>query len=339
MKALCAFLGVVLILAAAPAAQAGPFEAVVGTGSELGLYHPTGLALAKVVNGAGQDMLRLKVVTSGGSVDNINGLLAGRYTLGLAQADRALQAYTGKAEWKKTGPQRSLRAVYGLFTETVMCVARQAAGIKRCADLRGKRVALGNPGSGTRQNALDALRTCGLRPRDLAQAVDAKPQAAAELLAQGKIDAMFFTVGNPDRLLRELSQKIKVALLPFDHAGGLLSLSPQYVPAHIMALDYPRVRCPSNIVKTFGVKALVCATLDTPEEVVYEFTRLTFGRLHELKSEARHMSLLSRAQMLKTPLPLHPGARRYYVEDGWLNPGLSSSPKPKLKGVRGFYGM
>ena len=139
--------------------QAETTFVTIGSGDFTGVYFPTGLAIAKMINKKrGQYGIRATVEATPGSVFNLNAIMAGYMEFGLAQADKQYQAVNGLAEWTKRGPQRELRAVFSLHHESVVLVAAVDAGINTVADLKGKRVNLGNPGSGQHRNAIDALK-------------------------------------------------------------------------------------------------------------------------------------------------------------------------------------
>ena len=135
----------------------------IGTGGPGGNYPMTGIAIARIVN-KNQEAhgFQLQDKHSSGSVSNIDAIMAGDIEFGIAQADRQYQAFNGLAEWKEKGPQKDLRAVFSLYTESVTLVAGRDSGISTIHDLRGKRVDIDLPGSGTRQNAIDALDAAGI---------------------------------------------------------------------------------------------------------------------------------------------------------------------------------
>ena len=138
--------------------QAKTTFVTIGTGGITGVYYPTGGAIAKIVNKKRKEYgIRCTVESTGGSVFNINAILAGDLDFGVAQSDRQYQAVKGIADWEDKGPQKDLRAVFSIHAETVDLIAAVDAGINSLADLKGKRVNIGNVGSGYRQNAIDAL--------------------------------------------------------------------------------------------------------------------------------------------------------------------------------------
>ena len=135
----------------------------IGTGGITGVYYPTGGAIAKIVNNK-RDIyhIRCTVESTGGSVFNVNAVMAGDLEFGVVQSDRQYQAAKGMAEWQDKGPQTDLRAVFSIHPEAVTLMAAEDTGIKSIEDLKGKRVNIGNPGSGQRQNSIDALEAVGI---------------------------------------------------------------------------------------------------------------------------------------------------------------------------------
>ena len=137
--------------------------ATIGTGGVTGVYYPAGGAISKMVNKKYDEYnLKVTVESTGGSVFNVNAILAGDLEFGIVQSDRQAQAWEGTKDWKDKGPQKDLRAVFSLHPESVTLMAAVDAGINTIDDLRGKIVNIGNPGSGNRGNAIDALENAGI---------------------------------------------------------------------------------------------------------------------------------------------------------------------------------
>ncbi|NNL76185.1 MAG: TAXI family TRAP transporter solute-binding subunit, partial [Desulfobacterales bacterium] len=135
----------------------------IGTGGITGVYYPTGGAIARMVNAKRKEYgIRATVESTGGSVFNINAIMSGDLEFGVAQSDRQFQAVKGIANWKDAGPQKDLRAVFSIHPETVDLIAAVDSNINSLQDLKGKRVNIGNVGSGYRKNAIDALVANGL---------------------------------------------------------------------------------------------------------------------------------------------------------------------------------
>ena len=135
----------------------------IGTGGVTGVYYPTGGAISRMVNKKSKEYsIKATVEYTAGSVYNINAVLSGDLEFGVAQSDRQFQAYNGLAEWGKAGPQRDLRAVFSIHPESITLIASAASGVKNVMGLTGKRVNIGNPGSGQLQNSKDVLEAAGV---------------------------------------------------------------------------------------------------------------------------------------------------------------------------------
>ncbi|HAY38749.1 MAG TPA: C4-dicarboxylate ABC transporter substrate-binding protein, partial [Desulfobacteraceae bacterium] len=178
--------------------QAETTFVTIGTGGITGVYYPTGGAIAKMVNNKRKEYgIRATVESTGGSVFNVNAVMAADLEFGIVQSDRQYQAWHGEAEWKDKGKQEDLRAVFTIHPEAITLVAADDAGINSIQDLKGKRVNIGNVGSGYRQNAIDALEANGLNFEKDFNAESLKAAEAPGLIQDGRLDAAFYTVGHP----------------------------------------------------------------------------------------------------------------------------------------------
>ncbi len=290
----------------------------IGTGAVTGVYYPMGGAISKLLN-KNRSIYGLKVTAeaTGGSVFNINALTAGDLDFGLAQSDKAAQALKGTEEWRDKGPQQDLRAVFGLISETVCLIARADSSIKSCGDLRGRIVAIGNPGSGTRQNSIDALSTCGLSIADLAQAESLKPSEAASLIQDGRIDAFFFTVGHPNGTIKEaIAGKTKVRFVPIRDVDDLLRRNAFYSKAVIPIKLYGGVDNTEDV-PTFGVRSCLLTSAKVPESVVYAVTKEVLDHFDAFRTLHPALEDLRKEDMVRDlPAPVHPGALKYFKETG-----------------------
>jgi len=290
----------------------------IGTGGVTGVYYPVGGAIAKLMNKKKRVYgLKVTAEATGGSVFNINALGQGDMDFALAQSDRVTQAWKGIGDWKKKGPQKELRGICTLQSETVCLIASVNSGIKYCSDLKGKIVAVGNPGSGTRDNSLDALSTCGLTFDDLAKAESIKAAEAAGLLQDGRLDAYFYTVGHPNGSIQAAaSGGTQVRFIPFTNVGDLLKKNPFYSKAVIPIHFYDGAENNEDV-PTFGVKACLVSTDEVPDAVVYAVTKELFENLDTFRKLHPALESLDKESMLKgVPIPVHPGALRYYKEAG-----------------------
>ncbi|KMY68137.1 hypothetical protein AAU61_08170 [Desulfocarbo indianensis] len=294
------------------AAGAGPYT--LATGGEQGCYHAVGSSIARLAKE--KRALDLQVKPSHGSVENIQAVLAGKADFGLAQSDRVLQARQGKAEWQDKGPQGNLRAVAGLYNESLVLIASAGSGVKECRDLRGKKIAVGKPGSGMRQNAVDALESCNLTLKDLALAAPINAEEALRELQAGKLDAFFYTAGHPNRIVKQaVKGKVKVRLIGFPDVCRDRSFC--YVKSWISLDLYPGLLNKGYELQTCGVKAVLVASAKTPDKVVYKLMELLGQNLDQVKAMHPSLRRLELHDMVDDlHAPLHPGAERYFQEKG-----------------------
>jgi len=290
----------------------------IGTGGITGVYYPTGGAIARIVNKQRKKYnIRCTVESTGGSVFNVNAIMAGDLEFGVVQSDRQYQAVKGKAEWKDRGPQKKIRAVFSIHPESVSLIAANDSNINTIFDLKGKRVNIGNPGSGQRQNSIDALENAGIKyERDL-NAEQVKAAEAPGLLQDGRIDAFFYTVGHPSGAIKEATAGArKTHFVPIEGVDGLLEKYSYYAKSIIPIKMYPGASNKTDV-NTFGVKATLVTSVDVSEEIVYAVTREVFENFEIFKKLHPAYETLTRESMLEgLSAQIHPGAMKYYKEVG-----------------------
>lgn len=303
---------------AAGLAQAKTQFVTIGTGGITGVYYPTGGAIAKMVNKKKKEYgIRATVESTGGSVFNINAVMNGDLEFGIAQSDRQFQAMEGTAEWQDKGPQKNLRSVFSIHPESVTLAAAVDSGAVDIKDLKGKRVNIGNPGSGQRQNAIDALTAVGLDPEKDLTAEGVKASEAPGLLQDGRLDAFFYTVGHPSGAFKEATSGArKVRFVSITGIDALLAKYPYYAKSIIPISNYPGAQNDKDV-PTFGVKATLVTSAKVPDEVVYAITKEVFDNFEEFKKLHPAYAILTKESMLEgLSAPLHPGALKYYKEVG-----------------------
>ena len=301
-----------------PATKAETTFITIGTGGITGVYYPTGGAIAKIVNKKRDEYgIRCTVESTGGSVFNVNAILSGDLDFGIVQSDRQYQAINGLAEWKDKGPQKDLRAVFSIHPESVTLVAAVDAGIKTIRDLKGKKVNIGNPGSGQRQNSIDALTAVGIDYTKDLQAEGIKASESAGLLQDGRIDAFFYTVGHPSGSIKEATAGTrKVRFVPITGLDKLLEQYPYYAKSFVPYKLYPGAANDSDV-ETFGVKATFVTSAKVPDDVVYAITKEVFENFESFKKLHPAYAVLTKKGMLEgLSAPIHPGAMKYYKEVG-----------------------
>jgi TRAP transporter TAXI family solute receptor len=300
-------------------AAAGTRYVTIGTGGVTGVYYPTGGAISRLVNAKRKQYnLRATVESTSGSVYNIDAVMAGDLEFGVVQSDCQFQAFKGLADWQGR-PQTKLRAVFSIHPETVTLVAAVDAGINRVADLKGKRVNIGTPGSGQRGNALDLLEASGLNVETDITAESISAAESAGVLQDGRIDAFFYTVGHPNGSVKEaVTGSRKVNFVPIDKAtvDKLVAKFPYYAPAVIPISLYPGIANRKDV-SSFGVKATLVTSADVPDDVVYAITKEVFENFDAFKKfHPAYHSLTKESMLQGLSAPIHPGAMKYYKEAG-----------------------
>ena len=306
-------------LAASPLATASNFITI-GTGGVTGVYYPTGGAICRLVNkGRKEHGVRCSVESTGGSVYNINTIRAGDLDMGVAQSDWQYHAYKGTSKFKDQGAFKELRAVFSVHPEPFTVVARADAGIKTFTDLVGKRVNIGNPGSGQRGTMEVLMAAMGWDKSTFALASELKSSEQSSALCDNKIDAMVFTVGHPSGSIKEATTTCDTVLV--NVAGSVVDKLVRdndfYRKAIIPGGMY---RGNDKDTHTFGVGATFVSSTRTPADTVYHVVKSVFENFDDFKKLHPAFNNLDKKEMIKDGLsaPLHDGARKYYKEAGLL---------------------
>ena len=203
-----------LVLGTVPVASAQTFITI-GTGGVTGVYYPTGGAICRLVNKDRKTHgIRCSVESTGGSVYNLNTIRAGELDMGVAQSDWQFHAYNGTSKFADKGANKDLRAVFSVHPEPFTVVARADAGIKSFADLKGKRVNVGNPGSGQRGTMEVVMEAMGWAMSDFKLASELKSAEQSKALCDNKVDAIVFTVGHPSGSIKEATTACDTVLVP-----------------------------------------------------------------------------------------------------------------------------
>jgi uncharacterized protein len=297
--------------------QAKTTFVTIGTGGITGVYYPTGGAIAKMVNAKRKVYgIRATVESTGGSVFNVNAVMSGDLEFGVVQSDRQYQAIKGMAEWEGN-PQKDLRAVFSIHPESVTLLATVDSGIMDIKDLKGKRVNIGNPGSGQRQNSIDALEANGLDWEKDIQAEQVKAAEAPGLLQDGRLDAFFYTVGHPSGAFKEATAgATKVRFVSISNADKLVAKYPYYAKSFVPVDQYPGAQNDKDV-PTFGVKATFVTSAKVPADVVYAITKEVFDNFDKFKKLHPAYAVLTKEGMLEgLSAPIHEGAMKYYKEAG-----------------------
>lgn len=314
-----AFLSVAAAALIAPAAIAEEFVTI-GTGGVTGVYYPTGGAICRLVNKGRRDHgVRCSVESTGGSVYNINTIREGELEFGVAQSDWQHHAYNGTSKFEEAGAFEGLRAVFSVHPEPFTVVARADSGIKTFADLKGKRVNIGNPGSGQRGTMEVLMDALGWTTDDFALATELKASEQSAALCDNQIDAMVYTVGHPSGSIQEATTACDSVLVEVsgEAVSQLVADNAFYRTATIPGGMY---RGNDADVATFGVGATFVSSDAVSEDAVYAVVKSVFDNLDDFKSLHPAFANLKAEEMIKDGLsaPLHAGAAKYYREQGWM---------------------
>ncbi|MBU2994780.1 TAXI family TRAP transporter solute-binding subunit [Octadecabacter sp. B2R22] len=303
----------------APTVMAEEFITI-GTGGVTGVYYPTGGAICRLVNQGRRDHgVRCSVESTGGSVYNINTIREGELEFGVAQSDWQYHAYNGTSRFEESGPFENLRAVFSVHPEPFTVVARADSGITSFEDLQGKRVNIGNPGSGQRGTMEVLMEALGWTTDDFALATELKASEQSAALCDNQIDAMVYTVGHPSGSISEATTACDSVLVEVsgDVVAQLIEDNSFYRSATIPGGMY---RGNDDDVMTFGVGATFVSSADVSEDVVYTLVKSVFDNIDDFRGLHPAFANLDPADMASAGLsaPLHDGAARYYQEAGLI---------------------
>jgi len=293
---------------------------IVGTGGVTGVYYPTGGAICRMINRLRSEHgIRCGVESTLGSVYNLEKVRERDLDLGVVQSDWQFHAYNGSSEFESDGPDKDLRSVFSIYSEPFTIVARKDSGIKVFDDLKGKRINLGNLGSGHRATMEVLMKEKGWTRSMFSHVSEVISSDQAEALCNNEFDAMIFMVGHPSTSIKEATTECESILLDVtgDAVDKMINDTAYYREATIPAGMY---RGTGREIKTFGVGATFVASRETPDEVVYQLTKVVFENFIEFKKLHPAFSGLRKKQMINDGLsaPLHSGAIRYYREVGLM---------------------
>ncbi|WP_375571293.1 TAXI family TRAP transporter solute-binding subunit [Ahrensia marina] len=292
----------------------------IGTGGVTGVYYPTGGAICRLVNQNRRDHgLRCSVESTGGSIYNINTVRAGELEFGVAQSDWQYHAFNGTSRFDEAGAFEGLRAVFSVHPEPFTLIVPGDSDIQSFQDLVGKRVNVGNPGSGQRATMEVVMGAYGIEMDDFAVATEFQGSEMAQALCNGQIDAMIYTVGHPAAAITEVSTTCDARLVNVTgpEIDQLIEENSYYRTASIPAGMY---RGTDEDITTFGVGATFVTSADVSEEVVYTTVKAVFDNFSDFTGLHPAFANLTEEAMISDGLsaPLHDGAARYYRERGWI---------------------
>lgn len=302
-------------LAVTTSAHAAPVFINILTGGTSGVYYPIGVGLSQIY-GDGIPGVKTSVQATKASVENLNLLQAGRGELALALADSVADAKNGVEEAGFKEQLTKLRAIGGAYPNYIQIVASQESGIKTLADLKGKTISVGAPKSGTELNARAIFKAAGLSYEDMGKVQYLPFAESVELIKNRQLDATLQSSGLGMAAIRDLSSvmPLNYVAVPADVVSKIGN--PAYQSAMIPANTYDGQPV---AVPTVAITNILVTRADVPDEVAYAMTKLMFENLTRLgnaHSAAKDIKLESASKNL--PIPLHPGAERYYKEKAAL---------------------
>ena len=290
---------------------------ILASGAVDGAYYPIAGAISRITSDSRDLNFLIAVESTAGSIANVQLLKSGEADFALLQNDVAYYAFNGITLDAFAGkPVKTITGVFSVYPEIVHVVARKSADVRSVRDLKGKRVVLGAPGSGAEQNALQVLKAHGIRDIDLRTMQPVARTVALDQLKAGTIDAVFVSTALGSPLIADAMASGKLTLIGIgDSAGEALRRSyPFYTLEKIPANAYPGLE---HDVTSAGVMAILVARSSVSDEFVYSLTKAVFDNLPQFQSShlaARHLTL--HTALSGMALPLHPGAERYFQQNG-----------------------
>lgn len=298
----------------AAAAKADEFINVL-TGGTSGVYYPLGVALSQIY-GKAIPGAKVSVQATKASAENLNLLQAGRGEIAFSLGDALNEAWKGNEEAGFKSPLKKLRTVAAIYPNYIQIVANADSGIRTLADLKGKRVAVGAPKSGTELNARDIFKAAGMSYKDLAKVEYLPFGESVELIKNRQLDATLISAGLGVAAVRDLASSIKIVVVPI----------PAEVVTKIGEAAYQVGTVPANTyngqavdVATVAVQNFLITHEGVPVDTVYRMTKAMFDNLEQMVTAHTAARAIRKQDAAKAPpVPLHPGAEKYYREAGLI---------------------
>ncbi|MDG2940915.1 TAXI family TRAP transporter solute-binding subunit [Exercitatus varius] len=291
----------------------------IGTGGQTGVYYVVGQSICQLVNrDTAKTGVKCNAPSTGASVANLNAIADHQMDMGIAQSDWQYHAYNGSSSFEGKKNEK-LRAVFSLHPEPFTLMVRDDSGIKSFDDLKGKRVNVGDPGSGTRATMNVILAAKGWTDKDFKVASELKPAEMASVMCDNNLDAITYNVGHPNGALKEAAASCDSHLVPVtgEAIDKLVADHSYYAKAVIPGGLYKGT---DNPVETFGVYATLVTSEDVDADKVYAVVKAVFDNFDRFKRLHPAFANLKQEEMITNALsaPLHEGAIRYYKERGWI---------------------
>ncbi len=308
-----ALAGATLVVAAAGASAADFINVL--TGGTSGVYYPLGVALAQIY-GKALPEAKSSVQATKASAENLNLLQGGRGEVGFSLGDAVAEAWKGNEEAGFKTPLKKLRTLAAIYPNYIQIVANADSGIRTLADLKGKRVAVGAPKSGTELNARDIFKAAGMSYKDFAKVEYLPFGESVELIKNRQLDATLISAGLGVAAVRDLASAIKIVVVPI----------PPEIVAKIGEAAYQVGTVPANTyngqaadVATVAVQNFLVTHEGVPVDTVYKMTKAMFDNLDQMVTAHTAAKAIRKENAAKAPpVPLHAGAEKYYREIGLI---------------------
>ncbi|MCY1664446.1 TAXI family TRAP transporter solute-binding subunit [Rhizobium sp. SL86] len=299
--------------AVAPSANAAEFINVL-TGGTSGVYYPLGVALSEIYGQNIKDS-RTQVQATKASVENLNLLQAGRGEIGFALGDSVKMAWDGNKEAGFPGKLDKLRGIAGIYSNYVQIVASKESGVTSLADLKGKSLSVGAPKSGTELNARQIFEAAGMSYKDLGKTEYLPFAESVELIKNRQLDATLQSAGLGVASIRDLASSLPINVVAVP-ADVVTKIGAPYTAATIPAGTYDGQTAD---VPTAAVGNFLVTHSGVSDETAYQMTKLLFENLPKLTAAHAAAKAIDVKKALNgMPVPLHPGAERYYKEVGLI---------------------
>jgi TRAP transporter TAXI family solute receptor len=309
-----ALIAAALLLGAGAASGQQQFLNIL-TGGTSGVYYPLGVALSQVY-GKAIPNAKVSVQATKASAENLNLLQAGRGEIAFTLGDALSDAWKGDEEAGFKTPLKKLRTIAGIYPNYIQIVASADSGIRTLADLKGKRISVGAPKSGTELNARAVLKAAGLTYKDFAKVEYLPFGESVELMKNRQLDVTLQSAGLGVSSLRDLATAVKIVVVAIPPAVVEKVGDPAYVPAIIPAKTYEGQ---DTDVPAVAIQNFLVTHEGVPDDEVYRMTKSLFENLDALVAAHTAAKAINRENAIKSlPVPLHPGAAKYYKEVGLL---------------------
>ncbi len=290
----------------------------IGTGGVTGTYYPTGGAICRMMNKERKKTgIRCSVESTGGSVYNVNTINANELDFGISQSDTAYQAYNGEGKFKGKAV-KGLRSVLAIYPELLAFVVTKKSGIKSLADVKGKKLNIDIPGSGTRMTTDIVLEAFGIKHSDLALANELKSSEGPTMLKDNKIDGYFGVFGHPTANIKDASNSVDIDLVPIDGKpiDDLVAKYSYYAKGIISGSFYKGVE---HDTPSIGVKAVLVTKDSIDDKLVYALTKTILDNFEAFKKLHPAYKTITKESLLDgLAVPQHPGAIKAFKEAGLL---------------------